>query len=156
MEFEPVLSEYRKLIWHIINNFVKINGIPFNHTDDIFQEVCVRLHAKLPTYDSDISTVKTFVVNTTEIVCMRYRRDYNRHFNHALAEDDEVAQGSTFESLSETIDGYEADPEILRVIYDKLYGYTQQEIAKKYGISQSTVSRTLSEFRDYLVTEMKK
>jgi len=54
------------------------------------------------------------------------------------------------------IEEYEAGEVNKKVIIQKYSGYTQQEIAKDLGISQSKVSRILAEFRDYLIEVLKK
>lgn len=155
MELETVLSEYSRLIWHIINNFIKTNGIPSHHADDIYQEACIRLFTKLKTYEVAKSSMKTFVATNTEIVCVRYRRQYFRHDTPRLMDVENIKSVDGFEETYRIIDEYETTELHKKVIYQKLFGYTQQEIAKQFKISQSTVSRILSEFRDHLVERLK-
>lgn len=154
MEFEQLLLEYRKLMWHIINEFVKTNRIPFDHADDIFQEASMRLYEKFKTYDPACSGPRTFVANTTNIACLRYRREYFRLAGVELEE--EIPAGvSSYDKMDEIIETYPTTALNRKIIYHKLYGYTQQEIAKEFNISQSTVSRILSAFRDYLTETLR-
>lgn len=141
-------------MWHIINNFVKSSNMPFSHTDDIFQEACLRLYEKLPTYEPSLSSMKTFVTSNTEIICMRYRRDYFKDTTMEL-DDNEHPADSPYTAVTELVDHYVSTDFNKKIIYQKLYGYTQQEIAKEFDISQSTVSRILNDFKDYLLEIMK-
>lgn len=154
MTLEQVLNDYGKLMYKIINNFVKANNIPHSHVDDIYQESCIRLFEKLPTYIGTKSSMKTFVSTNTDIACMRYRRAYFRE-DH-LEFDEAIGSGSVvkFEDTTKIIDDYKTAPINKKIIYQKLYGYTQQEIADEFDVSQSKVCRILSEFRDYLVEEL--
>lgn len=154
MEFETILNEYKNLMWHIINNFVRASNIPFNHTDDIFQEASIRLFNKLQTYEPSLSSMKTFVTSNTEIACMRYRRHYFENVTSELEDNDKAAPAPDT-AIHDLVDHYKTSDINRKVIYQKLFGYTQQEIAKEFDISQSTVSRILSDFKDYLLEIMK-
>lgn len=155
MEFEQLLEEYKPFIWHIINDAIRKSGMPSNHADDIFQEACIRLYEKLKTYDPDRSSYKTFVASNTEIACMRYRREFfldnPAELHDDLADEKVDSDGAALE----LVNGYQTSKINKKIIQRKLEGYTQQEIAKEFTVSQSTVSRVLSEFKDYLIDHMR-
>ena len=71
-----------------------------------------------------------------------------------IEEMDVASTAPTYDAMTKIIDDYPTSDFNRKIIYQKLHGYTQQEIAKEFNISQSTVSRILSEFRDYLVDQM--
>lgn len=155
MEFEQLLEEYKPFIWHIINEAIRKAGMPSNHADDMFQEACIRLYEKLQTYDPDKSSYKTFVASNTEIACMRYRRAFFLDNPAELFEDTADHRVDTDGAAMELVNGYQTSKLNRKIIQRKLEGYTQQEIAKEFTLSQSTVSRVLSEFKDYLIDHMK-
>lgn len=155
MDIETILTDYRRLMWKIINDFVKTNNIPFDHGDDIFQEACIRLHEKLPTYDKEKSSIRTFVCTATEIACMRYRREHFKAAALSLEEVDVAWIEPGYDKMLQVIEAYKSSDFNKKVITQKFDGYTQQEIAEQLNISQSTVSRILSEFKDYLLDELK-
>lgn len=155
MSFEDMLNDYNGLIWYTINNFVKSNGIPYDHTDDIYQEACSRLVEVLPKYDSRKSSMKNFIVSNTNVACMRYRRIHFHHATNELKTDQDIARVDIEVGVFDVIENYPSSELSRTVIMNKYWGYTQQEIADKCNISQSKVSRILSEFRDYLLETLK-
>jgi RNA polymerase sigma factor (sigma-70 family) len=155
MSFEDMLNDYNGLIWYTINHFVKSNGIPFDHTDDIYQEACARLVEVLPKYDNKKSSMKSFVVSNTNVACMRYRRTHFQHATNELKVDQDLAKVDIEKGVFGVIQNYPSSELNRSVITQKYWGYTQQEIAKECNISQSKVSRILSEFRDYLLETLK-
>ena len=155
MNIEEVLANYRDLIWHIINRFVISSNIPYHNTDDIYQEVCLRLFQKLPTYNPGLSSMKTFVASNTDIVCLRYRREYFKNEEAWIDSIESVAATQTSETMFNLVEHSSLTDFDKQIVVGKLLGYTQQEIARKYAISQSTVSRILSRFRDELIETMK-
>ena len=155
-DVEQLMKDYKNLIWYLINDFTRHNKIPASHRDDIFQEVWLRLVIKLPTYDKNLSAIKTFISSTTNIVCMRYRRDYFSHMKwDELKKDDDLEAFSEEQIIHNLIESYPSLKINKDIITYKMQGYTQQEVADKVGLSQPTVSRVLSEFRDYLAEELK-
>lgn len=156
MDFETVLTEYRRLMWKIINDFVRTHDIPFDHTDDIFQEACIRLHEKLATYDQSKSSMRTFVATATEIACMRYRREYFKSTHQPIDEMEIAMAEPSFDKMEQIIAEHDTTEFNRQIITLKMYGYTQREVAEKLGTSQSTVSRVLNDFRDTLLEEMRK
>lgn len=156
MNFEDILNDYNGLIWHTINNFVRNSSIPFDHTDDIYQESCSRIAELLPEYDAKISGIKTFIVSNTNVACMRYRRTHFKHAVNELKSDADISKLDLEQGVYDVIEEYDTSPLNKLVITKKYWGFTQQEIANEFHISQSTVSRILSDFRDYLTDILKK
>jgi RNA polymerase sigma factor (sigma-70 family) len=149
MEVETVLTEYKKSIWGIIMKFLIANKIPTYNADDVFQEVSIRLFQKLPSYDPTRSGLRHFVLANTEIVCLRFRQDYYRHDTTHENEDFEVlACSASSDTMFTLIDESSLSEFDKQIVVGKLLGYTQQELAITYEISQSKVSRILRKFRD--------
>lgn len=156
MNFEDILKDYNGLIWYTINNFVRNSSIPFDHADDIYQEACARIAELLPEYNANLSGVKTYVVSITNVACMRYRRNHFKHTVNELKQELEYVKIDLENGVQEVIDAYDTSPLNRTVILKKYWGFTQQEIADELHISQSKVSRILSEFRDYLTDALNK
>lgn len=154
---EDVLSEYERLIHHIINKHVRKHRIPRDHAQDIFQDVCVRLIEELPNYDEDRGALKTYVNSITTTTCMRYTSAYFKSSPHdyEIDEDKVAAKNDNERLLRDMIDEYKVPNTHRKIIHRMMDGYKQQEVAAEFEMSQSTVSRILSEFRDYLLESLK-
>lgn len=155
MTLDTLLNEYSNLIWYLIYGFLNKSNIPVCNAEDIYQDACIRLNDKLPSYDDEQSNIKTFIASNTNIVCMRYRRDYFKHALPELNEMDAKATEPSIDYMQRVLENYETSDLHREIISMKWDGYAQKEIAQELQIAQSTVSRALGHFRDYLVAELK-
>lgn len=151
LDLVSVLEKFDSGIWHIINKHVYNTKIPKDHAQDMYQEVCIKLMTKLKDFDETKSSLQTYVWNITRNTCMRYTQIYFADASVELDEErvhvDDVHEYNT----NDLIGRFPCSKRYKKVIYMTLEGYKQQEIAKELNLSQSTVSRVLSEFKDYLL-----
>lgn len=152
---ELLLEEFGKLIWHIIHSNLRQNRVPIDHAQDIYQEVCIRLMKEMDNYDENMGSKKAFISSIAKTTSMRYSRNY---FRVTPLELDEERAGSLYNderAIREFVDHYPTSKTNRRIIYRAIEGYKQHELAKEFNMSQSTISRILSEFKDYLIEELK-
>lgn len=151
LDLETILKEHDQKIWHIIYKSLDTKRIPRDHGQDVYQEVCIKLFKKLGEFDPAKSAITTYVWNVTKNTCMQYIREYFDN-NHIEFDEERSSSIDAYEHrVGDLIERFQATPRYKKVIYMTIDGYKQQEIAKELELSQSTVSRVLSEFKDYLL-----
>lgn len=154
-KLELVLEEYRELVWHIIYRHIKKSKLPRDHDQDMYQEVCIRIMGKLEEFDESVASMRTFLIAIIDTTCMRYVQHYYKHDNEELDEEKACIDTSYEFNVHDMIERFPVSPRYRKVIYKTMEGYKQQEIAKELKLSQSTVSRVLSDFKDYLLETTK-
>jgi len=152
---ELLLEEYGKLIWHIIHSNLRQRKVPVDHAQDIYQEVCIRLMSEMDNYDESMGSKKAFISSIAKTTSMRYSRNYFRSTPIELDEDRAGYLYNDERIIREFVDHYPTTKTNRRIIYRAIEGYKQHELAKEFNMSQSTISRILGEFKDYLIDELK-
>ena len=167
-EAEKRFNENQRIVPYVYNRW-------FNQyskwQEDLLQEGYAALWRACCKFE-DIGKVKfsTYIVNAVRYRMLYYcQRFINRH-SHVLSLDTlKVSETSEGDSLS-LIDvlGEDENPEVKylieiclsklsekdqRIVNDIFNGYTQDEIAEKYNISQATVSRRLLQFKNLINKE---
>lgn len=151
-DIETIMSEHKAMMLTKAEVFVRGNNIPFDYANDIYQDACILLFKKLPEYDESKSLMKTFVSNLTNLACFRFRHSYFKTITIPIDESAFLISDNCVDGAREIIDSFDMVDEFEKAILNaKLDGFTQQEIARDYCVSQSKVSRILTKFRNLLI-----
>lgn len=147
MDLTEIIVQYEQYIWYLIHSFMRDNKIPSNHGDDIYQDAMIRMFNKLPTYDPERSSIKTFLTAQIRIACMRYRRALYQHVSGQIDDIEYNDDEAKIQLMIATSNLTDLEKDILKLRYE---GYTQTEIASQLGIAQGTVSKMSYKIKDKL------
>lgn len=150
-QIEAILMEHKAMMLTKAEVFARGNSIPIDLANDIYQDACLLLFKKLPEYDESRSSMKTFVSNLTNLACFRFRHAYFKTLTIPIDENDFLINENFTGGARDIIESFDIEELDKAILNAKLDGYTQQEIAKQFEVSQSRVSRILTKFRNLLL-----
>lgn len=142
-----------------------------NYQEDLFQEGYAALWRACCNFE-DIGKVKfsTYIVNAVYYKMLCYCRRFIQKHSHVLSLDtisvSETSEGDNLFLIDILAEDEDPEAKYLieiclsklsekdqRIVNDIFDGYTQDEIAEKYNISQATVSRRLLRFKNLIDKE---
>lgn len=145
--FKLMVSEYMEDIDYNIHRLVTGSSMPPHLKEDIKQETLILLYERLATYDPSKSSLRTFIVRTTEIAFVRFRSSY---FEMTTAPDFVIEQ-------EEDTQYFDAEMEMRElgickthrdILMDKIAGYTFLEISERNDVSVRRIYEALEEVKD--------
>ena len=147
-----LLHDYNKLIWRTITSRLRSGRIPQDHAQDVYQEGCIKLVHKVEELNMETDDVKKFIWGVFNRASRNYAKKYYR--TQGLELDTDAVpdkESSKIGHLRELIPYFQAMPVHQEVLYMAVDGHTQQDIASELNISQSTVSRIINKYRDFVM-----
>lgn len=158
MNIHEDVKDYEKLIWKIINTDLAAAGMPKDLDEDVWQEVMVELHKKLPDYDPSLSKLSTYIATITKHVFNRYRRKYFDFVTTGKSFEfvESVSHRDDLDEIRKIVKSITRDERIETIVMSHMEGYSFTEIAEQMGLSVSTISREMSRFKDLYMIQRHK
>lgn len=145
---ENLFEQYKNLAYSIVHRNFKY----YSEKEDLIQIALIALWDASNTFNPKFNV--GFMCYASAFICNKikdYIRRQNKHRLIELAEDVELGTYEINFSKLEFDVAIRNLPLIdKQILQDVVYGLTQEEIASKYGVSQSTISRKLRKLKGEL------
>lgn len=127
-------------------------GSKFRFLEEAVGESIIKVLSDLPTFDSDKSPLPVWIKHIVCNVCTDILRNHNNSKTQAYIGNESHRPFDKIGHLAlrHLFQFLDADERTL--VEEKLYGLTEEELAEKYSVNQSTISRRLARIEKKLRT----
>lgn len=159
-ERNALVERYMPLVERIVRGLFRIRLIPrFIEINDVIQECALRLLTEIPAHDPEsggqLTTYLHWVIRRDAINCIekQFRRDrYTYYSNDSdgqngledYSDDQHRSHFVTHEDIKDALSARQY--EVFQLVH--VYGFTQEEAAKRLGTTQSAVSQVLGSVKN--------
>lgn len=145
---ETLFEQYKNLAYAIVHRNFKY----YSEKDDLIQIALIALWDASNTFNPAFNV--GFMCYASVFICNKikdYIRRQKKHHLIDLAEDVELGNYEiNFSKLEFDVATRNLSLVDKQILQDVVYGFTQKEIAAKYGMSQATISRKLRKIKGKL------